>query len=205
MNDMAVVDDVDPARQCKRRGQILLYQYDGLSGGGQIAAGFHQIANDHRRQPLERLVEKNDLGVAHQRAGNRQHLLFAAGQIGTAAAAALLQAREHRVDTFERPFLRRSQSGEDDVLLDAEAAEDAAVFRHQLHAGLGDDVALPPGEVDTVEQHFAAPRRQYAHQALECRRLAGTVAPEQCHDLVALDAQRDIEQNMRVRVIGIQA
>ena len=90
----------------------------------------------HRRQPFERLVQQDDLGVADQRAGDRQHLLLAAGQVGAAAAAPLLEPREHLVDAVERPLIRRRQAGENQVFLDIEATEDAAVFVHELHAGL---------------------------------------------------------------------
>ena len=79
VNDMPVVDDVDPLRQRQCRRQILLHQHDGLAGGGEIAAGSHQIADDDRREPLERLVQQDDFGVPHQRARDRQHLLLATG------------------------------------------------------------------------------------------------------------------------------
>ena len=50
-----------------------------------------------------------------------------------------------------------------------------------------------------------AARRHHAHQALQRRALAGAVAPEQRHDLVRLDPQRDVEQDVRVAVIAVQA
>ena len=102
-------------------------------------------------------------------------------------------------------LLRRRQSGEDQIFLDVEAAEDAALLVHQLHAGLRDDVALPAGEIDAVEHHRAGARRHHAHQALQRRALAGAVAPEQRHDLVALDAQRDVEQDVGIAVVAVQS
>ena len=47
-----------------------------------------------------------------------------------------------------------------------------------------------PGDIDAVEHHRAGARRHHAHQALQRRALAGAVAAEQRHHLVALDAQR---------------
>ena len=102
-------------------------------------------------------------------------------------------------------LLRRRQAGEDDVFLDVEAAEDAALLVHELHAGLGDGVALLPGEIGAVEHHRAGARRHHAHQALQRRALAGAVAAEQGDDLVALDAHRDVEQDVRIPVIAVQA
>ena len=52
--------------------------------------------------------------------------------------------------------VRRGQPGEDEVLLDVEAAEDAPLLVHELHAGLRDGVALLAGDLDAVEHHRAA-------------------------------------------------
>ena len=101
--------------------------------------------------------------------------------------------------------LRRGEPGEDDVLLDVEAAEDAPLLVHELHAGLRDGVARLPGELDAVELDRAGARRDHAHQALQRRALAGAVAAEQRDDLVLLDAQRDVEEDVRVAVIAVQA
>ena len=64
---------------------------------------------------------------------------------------------------------------------------------------------LLAGEIGAVEHHLAGSRRHHAHQALERRRFAGAVAPEQRDDLVTLDAHGDIEQDVGVGVIGVQA
>ena len=105
----------------------------------------------------------------------------------------------------ERPALRRGEAGDDQVLLDIEAAENPPVLVHQLHAGPRDGVALAPGKIDAVEPHRAGARRHHAHQALQRRALARAVAAEQRHDLVARDAQRDVEQDVGIPVIGIQS
>ena len=114
-----------------------------------------KIAHDDRREPLERLVKQQNLRLAHQRAGDRQHLLLAAGKIGAAAGAPLLEPREHGIDALERPTLRRRQAGEDEIFLDIEAAENAAIFVHELHAGLRDGVALFSGDLDAVEHGWS--------------------------------------------------
>src|SRR5215813_2397715 len=82
VGDMAVVDDVGALRQRQRGGEILLHQDDGLPR-------LDEIAHDHRRQSLERLVEQDELGNADERARDCQHLLLAAGKIGAAASLAL--------------------------------------------------------------------------------------------------------------------
>ena len=47
-----------------------------------------------RRQPLGRLVDHDEFGVAHQRAANRQHLLLAARQHAGRGVGALAQGGE---------------------------------------------------------------------------------------------------------------
>src|ERR1041385_6898554 len=104
----------------------------GARGAPEPAADPHHLAHDERREPLELLVEQDDLRIAYQRARDGEHLLLSAGQIRAAAASALLQPREHPIDTLERPLALRRQAGEDEVLLDVQAAEDAAFLVHEL-------------------------------------------------------------------------
>ena len=45
--------------------------------------------------------------------------------------------------------------GQDEVFLDIEAAENAAILVHELHAGLRDGVAFLAGDLGAVEQDRA--------------------------------------------------
>ena len=79
MGDVAVVDDVATrfasasvaAEFCSTSTMV----YPGL---GQLAADVHEIQDDNRSKPLERLVKQDDLRSADESARNREHLLFAA-------------------------------------------------------------------------------------------------------------------------------
>ena len=204
-DDMAVIDDVNAIGERHRGRDILLHDHDSLPGIRKLAARRQKIAHDDGGETFERLVEQQDLRLANQRARNRQHLLFAAGEIGAAAAAPFLEPRKHGVDAFKRPPLRRRQAGEDDVFFDVQAAKDAAVFVDQLHAGLGDDVAFLAGDLVAIEDDGPGARRHDAHQALQGRALAGPVAAQQRHDLVLLHAHRDVEQDMGIAVIAVQS
>src|SRR5215471_11679661 len=73
---VAVVEHVDAVGEAHGGGDVLLDHQDGLSRLGEVAANGEEVAHDDRRQPLERLVQQQDLGIAHQRAGDRQHLLL---------------------------------------------------------------------------------------------------------------------------------
>src|SRR5690606_7282884 len=87
VRDMAVVEDVGTAREREAGGDVLLDQHDGLALLRQLAAGPHQVLDDHRRQSLEGFVEQDDLRIAHQRPGDGEHLLLAPGEIRSPAGA----------------------------------------------------------------------------------------------------------------------
>ena len=91
------------------------------------------------------------------------------------------------------------QPRQDDVFLDVEAAEDAPLLGHQLHASLGDDMRLPAGKVLAVEDDRTGARRNHAHQALQRGALARAVAAEQGHHLMRLDLEVDVEEDVRSR------
>ena len=60
------------------------------------------LLHDDRRQALGRLVEQQQVGAGAQDAGDRQHLLLAARQLGALAAPPLLQVGKELVDLARR-------------------------------------------------------------------------------------------------------
>ena len=94
VGDVTVAQNVDTAGQSQRCGQVLFDQENRLPCRRQLAANAHEVLHDHWRQPFKWLVEQDDLRVADQCPGNRQHLLLAARQIRSAAEATLFEAQE---------------------------------------------------------------------------------------------------------------
>ena len=90
--------------------------------------------HDQWRESLERLVEQDEPRFAHEGARDRQHLLLAAGKIAPAIVTPLGETRKHLVGPTVAPGILRSQSGEGQILVDSEAADDASLFRHKLNA-----------------------------------------------------------------------
>src|SRR5579884_3736832 len=91
MDDGAFFEDVDAIGQRERKFHPLLGEQDRqplLLQFGDLDA---ERVDNKRRQPLRRLVEQQQLGVAHQGARNRQHLLFAAREKAALAVAQLAQ------------------------------------------------------------------------------------------------------------------
>jgi len=205
MDDMTVVEDVDALRQSERRGQILFDQDDGLPVPRKLTACMHKVLDDDRGQSLERLVKQDDLGITDQRPRDRQHLLLAAGKIGAAAGAALLESGEHPVDALKRPFVLGGQSREDDILFNTKAAENTPILVHELHAKARDAMGLLRDEFTALELDAAGPPRDDAHQALQRRALASAVPADKSHRLVFLNPQRDVEEDVAVAVVGVKS
>ena len=112
-----------------------------------------QFLDDDRREALGRLVEQHELGIEHQRAGDRQHLLLAAGELVAEVGAALLEAREHLVGPRHGPGARTGDGRQ--VLLDGQRLEDVALLRHPADPGeralVGTRVAVrsrPPSVIE---------------------------------------------------------
>src|SRR5882762_8700139 len=79
-HDAAVAHDVDTMRypHCDR--EFLLHQQDRDAAPGDLGDQVADLVHDQGGQPLGRLVDHDEFGVAHQRAANCQHLLLAARQ-----------------------------------------------------------------------------------------------------------------------------
>ena len=62
-------------------GQVLLDQQDRQALALEALDHPADLADEQRRQTLRRLVHQEQVGVGHQRAGDGQHLLLAAGEL----------------------------------------------------------------------------------------------------------------------------
>src|SRR5258708_7404548 len=79
--NLALVHDVMAVADRKSGAQVLFDQQDGEAFLLETAQHPDDLLDDHRREPLGRLVEHQQRRIEHQRARNRQHLLLAAGEL----------------------------------------------------------------------------------------------------------------------------
>src|SRR3984885_16143745 len=163
------------------------------------------LLHDDRREPHRWFVEQHQHRSRHQRAPDRNHLLFASRGETAARFAPFLEARKPAVDAlkiaFERTATRPMQeaSGEK-ILLDRELGKDMAALEY-LDDALGDEVGgmkmprrlAPPG--DRAAAHRAAFRGQQVGDRLERRRLPGAVGAEKCDNRALLDPARRAAQS----------
>ena len=134
----------------------------------ELVEGLEQFLDDGRRQPLEGLVQQQHAGVARQRPGHRDHLLFAAREVVGRRMPALLDAREEGED-LPRPSAAGAghplEPAELHVLVDAHAGEQAAPLRHIGDAGAGDRGGAQAGNFFARQLDRAGCRRRDADDA----------------------------------------
>src|SRR5262249_53528048 len=120
------------------------------------------------------------------------------------APPALGEIREDLVDLVDRHAARPHHRWQQEVLLDIEAGEDAALLRAIGDAELGDAVRRPSDQLLAAEIDRAAALADDAHDRAERRRLAGAVAPEERHDLALADLERHTVEDVALAVPGVQ-
>src|SRR5262245_2847806 len=81
----ALFQHVDAVGESQREVDVLLGQQDRQASALEQRDLLLKMVDDQWRQPLGRLVEQQQLGVAHERACDGQHLLLAAREKATLA------------------------------------------------------------------------------------------------------------------------
>ena len=116
-------------------------------------------------------------------------------------SAMLGEHREELVDAVERPGAGAAAMGaEPEVLLDREAREQPAAFRHHGDAQAHDLMRGHRADGAAVESHHVVAAGERAGDRAQERRLAGAVGADDGDGLALLDGDIDIEQRLEVTV-----
>ena len=156
----ALLHDVDALARLERQRHVLLHQQDRHALAVQHVDDLADLRDHARHQAFGRLVQQDDLGLEHHRAGDRQHLLLAARQRAAGLVAPLGQHREIGEDLVEQLLLARLghavaiEAGAQ-VLHHGEQAEDAPVLGHVADAEPRQLVRRQAGDRLALEQHLA--------------------------------------------------
>src|SRR5262249_36064636 len=78
--DLPLLEHVHAIGQIEGEPDVLLGEEDREPVGLELPVLLLQVLDDEWREPFRRLVEEQQLRIAHQRARDRQHLLLAARQ-----------------------------------------------------------------------------------------------------------------------------
>src|SRR5689334_720385 len=139
VDDTAMFHHVVAVRNCRSEAEILFHQQDGKSLFFQCADGLADLLNDDWGEPFGRLIEQQQARAGAQNTADCQHLLLAAGELGSLAGAEpFLEVGEQIEDLFERKPARFNNGGQHQVLLNVEAGKDPAFFRAESDTGTRD-------------------------------------------------------------------
>ena len=141
-----LADDNDLLDRLRDLCQHVAREQDRAAGGREVAQRVTQPADAVGVEPVGRLVEDQDLGVAEQRAGEAEALAHALGEAADAALGRVGQADlfEHLVDARSRNAHRASEdremtdrrsSGMPDVRVEQGADEAAGVGQVAIAGG----------------------------------------------------------------------
>ncbi len=138
------------------------------------------VLDDRGLDALGRLVEDEKLGLHHQRAGDGELLLLAAGKVAAAAPEHVAEHREERKNLVVDHALGALQRGEagHQVLAHGEQRKNLAPLRHVAETRLGAQVAGKPGHVVVVPADRAGGDHVLADDGAQKRRLADAVPTE---------------------------
>ena len=133
MDDPAAIEHDRPLGEFERDARMLLDQEERqLVFALQAVEALQDGIDDHRRQALERLVHQQQARIAHQRPGDAQHLLLAAGQRVAAIPPALGERGKEIVNPRQGPAPGPGRDQE--IFLDRQRAENLALLRHEADA-----------------------------------------------------------------------
>lgn len=165
------------------------------------------LLDDDRREAEGRLIKQEQRRTGHDRAGDRQHLLFAAGQRAARLGAALGEDGEQVENVVEVLFdvvlVVAEEGPKIQILLHGEIGEDQTAFRHLADAERYDLVR--PERVDGMppEEDFAAARRRAAADGHQRGALARAVGPDERDDFPFVDAYVHVPEGLDVTVEGV--
>ena len=163
------------------------------------------LAHDQRRQPLRWLVQDQQPRIEQQRAGDRQHLLLAAGKLPAAVLLALGEPREQLVDARDGPragpLQRHAQ-----VFLHRQVGEDAPPLRHVADAEGGDAERRQARGLLAEHPHTCRERSGVRPiRLLSVVVLPAPLRPSSAVILPSARDQADVVQDVALAVVGVQA
>src|SRR5439155_15516942 len=157
-----------------------------------------------RRQSFGRLVHDQQMRVGQECARDREHLLFAAGELTAAMVLAFAKSGERLVNPLDRPWTSPHPGGEFEMLVDAERAPQPPALRDVTDAEARDPGRAQPGGFLAADANRPAACRHQAHDGLAQGGLAHAVAADYREHAAW---QRDVDglQRMGMAVIDIEA
>ena len=178
-----------------------------------LQAAAHLLGHQGR-QPFRGFIHQQQIGVAHERAAEREHLLLAAGEharFGALARLERLKQLEHVLHAprrapgrpLIRALFRALFFAQQQVLAHGQARKDIAAFGHITQPQAGDFMRGPPQQRLAAPAHASAGGQQ-PHDGLGASGTPRAIAPQQRHDFARRHFQPHAVQHFAFAVAGAQ-
>src|SRR5262245_12796450 len=187
------------------KAEVLFHQQNGKALLPQQTNRVADLLHDDRRQAFGGLVEEEELSPGAQDAGDGQHLLLAARQLGALAGRTVLKVGKELVDLGDGKaavffdFWRQQE-----ILPNAQAGEDAPLLRAVGDAVSGNAVGFEANQFLALEFDRALAVGQHPHDGAHGRRLPGPVAAEQGDDFASVYLEGYAMQHVAFAVPGVK-
>src|SRR3972149_10349621 len=204
--DPAIDHDIAAMGELERVIGALLDEENSQALGVEGPDRSEDLLHDQRRQAERRLVQQEQSGASHQRAGDGQHLLLAARQRAATLMLPRLEQREERIDALQIPVESGWIIGNDgahlEMLDNCHAREDAAPLWRLHNAEPRDFMGRERSDVAALEEDAALVHARASEDRHHQRRLAGAVAADQGDDLALMNIEIDPMQDRKDALAG---
>jgi len=178
--------------QVERHGGVLLDQkHCDFAFVVDAPDDIHDLVHKHRSEPETRFVQQQQFGLGHERAPDRQHLLFAAGEIASLRAGTLGQTGKPREGPFNKTVdvsaIAMHGGRRQEVFPRRQMCKNPAAFEH-----VGEPEPHPVRRVkrekilsresDFSLRHLASLGPQKTADRLQSRALTSAVCPEEGYE-----------------------
>src|SRR4029079_16839013 len=192
----------------RMEGVLLDQEYGQALAGIELADDLEDLLHDQGSEAERWLIEQEQAGPRHQRAGDRQHLLLAARERAAALGLALVENGEDLEGAgeilLEIPGIGAGRTHLQ-VFEHRHAREDAAAFRRLRDAEADDLMRRALGDVVAGELDRSGPAARRSANGHHQRRLAGAVGPNQGDDLALIDVDIDALEGLNLAIEGLDA
>src|SRR5262245_7125348 len=141
VDDATIFHHVVAIRNRRSEAKILLNQEDGETLLLEHADGLADLLDDDRGKAFGRLVEEEEARARAQDASIGEHLLLAAGRLGSLARSAYLVVGKQLGMAIEFDAAGRHLGRQQKIFLDVEAGKNSAFLRTERNAEPRDPVA----------------------------------------------------------------
>ena len=167
------------------------------------------LLDDDGGEALRRLVEQHRARIAHQGAGDGQHLLLAAGHLASAAGRASRRGSERSrtaaLGVHGRAPAARRLAADLEILGDGQIGEDAPLLRHVAETEAGDAVRRQRAMSWPSKARRSAPRATSPMMAFSVVDLPAPLRPTSAATSPRAKRQRHAEQHLGLAVAGGEA